>query len=216
MRVGSAILLVVLVLFVSACSVFPGLRVLTGQSGQEAQVDRTIQALDLVMADKTGISDPSLIAAADRIEAASGNVDIIEIRHDFNERIFTINLLFRPPQTDNTVQGQVARLDALRRAVELSWQGTMRESEGADLLRITLLAPQTVTTLDHGSSFIGVVIAEAEIERGAAANYLAGPRSLNNFFDLIAQGILSYTNPEQVVLYEGQPNHPMFMLPAAP
>ncbi|MFQ3566389.1 MAG: hypothetical protein SNJ59_05265 [Aggregatilineales bacterium] len=192
------------------------MRVLTGQSGQEAQVDRTIQALDLVMADKTGISDPSLIAAADRIEAASGSVDIIEIRHDLNERIFTINLLFRPPQTDNTVQGQVARLDALRRAVELSWQGTMRESEGADLLRITLLAPQTITTLDHGSSFIGVVIAETEIERGAAANYLAGPRSLNSFFDLIAQGILRYTNPEQVMLYEGQPNHPMFMLPSAP
>ena len=206
---------ILLVLLFTGCSSLPGLRVLTGEDGEASVADRTVQSLDLVMADKTGATDPALIAAADRIEAASSNVDVIEIRQDFEHRIFNINMLFSPPQVDNTLEGQVALYDALRRSIELTWQGTMRESEGSDVLSVTLMAPQTITTLDNGESFIGIVVANAEIERGAAVSYLAGERSLTTFIDLIAQGTLSYSNPNEMMLYEGQPNHPMFMLPGS-
>ena len=205
----------ILVLVMTGCSSLPGLRVLTGQEGSETVADRTVESLDLVMADKTGSTDPSLIAAADRIEAASPNVDIIEIRQDVENRVFNINMLFVPPQVENTLEGQVAIYDALRRSIEVSWQGSMRESEGSDVLRVTMMSPQTITTLDNGASFIGVVVADSEIERGAAASYLAGERSLTTFFDMIAQGTLNYVNPSELTLYEGQPNHPMFMLPPA-
>lgn len=204
-----------LVLLITGCTSLPGLRVLTGQDAEETVADRTVESLDLVMADKTGSTDPSLIAAADRIEAASPNVDVIEIRQDLENRVFNINMLFIPPQVENTLEGQIALYDALRRSIELSWQGTMRESEGSDVLRVTMMAPQSVTTLDNGASFIGIVVADAEIERGAAASYLAGERSLTAFFDMIAQGTLSYENPNELILYEGQPNHPMFMLSPA-
>lgn len=207
--------IMVLLAAVSACSSLPGLRVLTGEDAEASVADRTVQSLDLVMADKTGATDPAIIAAADRIEAASGTVDIIEIRQDVEQRIFSISMLFSPPQVENSAQGQVALYDALRRAFELSWQGSMQESEGSDLVRVTMLAPQTITTLDNGASFIGIVVANAEIERGAAASYLAGERSLTTFFDLIATGTMSYENPMETILYSGQPNHPMFMLPAS-
>lgn len=197
---------------VSACSALPGLRVITGQDTEETTQDQTVEALDLVMADKTGMTDPTLVAAADRIEAASGNVDVIEIRPDLDNRVFQVNMLYRPPQTENTLQGQVERNESLRRAIELTWQGTMLDSEGTDLIHITLMQPQSITTLDNGVSFIGIVVADAEIERGAAASYLAGDRSLGNFFDLIALGTLTYQQPNTLELYEGQPNHPMFML----
>jgi hypothetical protein len=212
-RVPVVVGIIMTALLAAGCSSLPGLRVLTGQEDTENVANATVEALDLVMADKSGMTDPSLIAAADRIEAATnGSVDIIEVRNDLENRIFTVDMMFRPPQSDDSVEGQIAVLDSLRRAIELTWQGTMRESEGADLIRVILMAPQDIVTLDNGVSFVGIVLADAQIERGAAAGYLSGARSLNAFFDLIAAGTLSYEQPQQLILYEGQPNHPMFML----
>jgi hypothetical protein len=43
--------------------------------------------------------------------------------------------------------------------------------------------------------------------------YLAHrPNTIADFVDLIAQGRLAYVQPEQSEFYEGQPNHPVFML----
>ncbi|MBE2184905.1 MAG: hypothetical protein IAE89_15860 [Anaerolineae bacterium] len=208
--------LFILIFTVSACNSLPGLRVLTGQDNSQTLADNTVAALDLVMADKTGLTEPPLLASADRIEAASGDVDIIEIRADAESRVFSVNMLFSPPASDaSTMEGQVAQLNALRRAIELTWQGTMLDSEGSDVLRVTLLAPQSIQTLDSGESFIGIVVADSSIDRAAAASYLAGSRSLDAFFDLIAQGTLAYTAPSSLELYEGHPNHPMYMLPTS-
>lgn len=197
------------------CSSLPGLRVLTGQDTPDTTAEITVAALDLVMADKSGATDPAIIAAADRIEAATnGTVDIVEIRSDFETRIFSVDMLFRPPRSDGSLEGQIAELEALRRAIELTWQGTMRESDGTDIIRVQMMQPADIVTLDNGTSFVGIVLADAQIERGAAAAYLSGTRSLNTFFDLIANGTLSFEQPNRLVLYEGQPNHPMFMLPS--
>jgi hypothetical protein len=215
MRRGFVLFLVLTALFLAGCQSLPGLQVLLGQDPQanpDAAASQTVAALDLVMADKTGTTDPSLFSAADRIEAASGDVDIIEIRKDDENRLLNVSMLFRPPQGDGSQQAQLAQLDSLRRAIELTWQGTMLDSEGTDLLHVRLMQPANITTLDNGQSFIGIVTADTEIERGAAAAYLAGTRSLSTFFDLIAQGTLSYEAPQQQTLYSGQPNHPLFML----
>lgn len=216
MRRGSLLILLVLAFGLAGCESLPGLQVLLGRDAQTtgAGANQAVAALDLVMADKTGTTEPSLFAAADRIEAASGDVDVIEIRQDSENRLFTVSMLFRPPESDGSQQGQVAQLDSLRRAIELTWQGTMRDSEGADLLRVQLMEPASITTLDNGQSFVGIVMANTEIERSAAASYLAGTRSLAGFFDLIALGQLSYETPQQTQLYAGQPNHPLFMLTA--
>jgi hypothetical protein len=219
MRRSSLVLLfVVTALLVAGCDSLPGLQVLLGQDPQanpNTAIDQTVAALDLVMADKTGTTDPSLFAVADRIEAASGDVDIIEIRKDDDNRLFNVAMLFRPPQGDGSQQAQLAQLESLRRAVELTWQGTMLDSEGTDLLHVRLLQPAGITTLDNGQSFVGIVVADTEIERSAAAEYLAGTRSITTFYDLIAQGTLSYEAPQQQTLYSGQPNHPLFMLNTA-
>jgi hypothetical protein len=205
---------VLTVLLVTGCSSLPGLRVLTGQEEEQTIADRTVESLDLVMADKTGSTDPALIAAADRIEAANRNVDIIEIRNDQDNHVFMITMLLNAPPPDNTMEGQIAYLESLRRAFELSWQGTMRESQGADVLRITMLAVGRISTLDNGPSYFGVVESDGEIERSAAVSYLAGDRSLTAFYDLIVQGTLNYELASEFVPYEGQPNHPMIALPA--
>ena len=197
---------------VSGCSSLPGLRVLTGEDTGEAGVDRSVQALDLVMADKSGGTDPSLLAAADRIEAASGNVDIIEIRQNVAANTFDVNMLFSPPNVPNTLEGQAMIYDALRRAVELTWQAVLPESIGTDKIDIHLLQPQQINTLDSGESFIGRVIINAEIDRSDAAHYLTGTRDLNTFYGLIVEGKLSYKSPDALEMYAGQPNHPMFML----
>jgi hypothetical protein len=213
-RAIQLVIVLALGMVVSACGSLPGLRVLTGQDSPNTQADTIVQSADFVMADKTGLTDPALLAAADRIEAASGTVDIIEIRSVPDERAFIVDMLFNPPQTDTSTQaGQVAQLDSLRRAIELTWQGTMNVSTDADLLQVTLYAPQTVQTLDNGTSFVGIIVAQAGIERAAAVDYLAGERSLERFFDLIAQGTLVYTSPQSVELYQSVPNHPMYMLP---
>lgn len=209
--------LVLLVVAVTGCSVFPGLRVLTGSedANDTLLTSEIVELSDLVMADKTGSTDPSLMAAADRIENAATNVDIIEIRRVDAEDTFVVNMLFIPPQDANTQtqQGAVALYTSIQRAIELSWQGTMRESEGLGALRVSLIFPREIPTLDNsGLSFIGLIQAHTEIERADAVAYLAGPRRLADFLDLIANGTLEYIAPEGGELYEGQPNHPMFIL----
>jgi hypothetical protein len=206
-------------ILISGCSKLPGLRVLTGQDAQGnnvASTDQTVQALDLVMADKTGATDPGMTAAADRIEAADTMLDIIEVRKNADTRVFTVNMLFAPPQIDtSTAQGQIDQLNTIRRAFELTWQGMMSASSGTDQLQIRLLQPGEISTLDHGRSFVGVVIVEATIDRSAAAKYLAGQRNANTFYDMVLNGTLNYQRPTAFTPYEGTPNHPMFMLSTA-
>ena len=61
---------------VSGCSVFPGLRVITGQ--QDAlEPQRTVESIDRVMAEKSGGTDPGLLLVGAPIEAALSNVDVI-------------------------------------------------------------------------------------------------------------------------------------------
>lgn len=203
--------LVVMVL-VAACDSLPGLRVLRGEDDPQTIADAAVEAGGLVMADKSGGADPSVSAAADRIEAASGFIDIVEMRQNRDSGIFTVDMLFNPP-TGEGQQGQIALLDALRRAFEVTWLGSMQASQGSEVIAVRLLFPQSVTTLESGPSYIGYVFAQGEIERASAQAYLQGERSLNTFFDLIADGTLVYEEPDDLVLYEGSPNHPLFMLP---
>lgn len=205
-----------LLFLVAGCSSLPGLRVLTGQDSEEASANRVVETLDLVMADKTGATDSSLMATADRIEAATGTVDVIEIRPDLEADLFVVNMLYAAPQVPQTVEGQVMALDARRRAIELTWQAVLEQSAGADSLEVNLLRPLQVNTLDTGLSYIGQVIASTSIGRDDATLYLSGPRNLDSFYGLILAGTLSYTSPESFLLYEGQPNHPLFMLGNAP
>jgi hypothetical protein len=218
MTSGRVLRIVVLTaILVSGCSQLPGLRVLSGQDPNTASSgDLTVQALDLVMADKSGSTDPGISAAANRIEAADNMVDIIEVRKDDETRVFTVNMLFNPPQVDtSTMEGQIAQLDALRRAFEVTWQGMMPESDGTDRIEVNLLYPTSISTLDHGTSYIGYLIAQASIDRSEAAAYLAGARNLNNFYDMVISGALQYQTPNDFIPYQGTPNHPMFMLPSS-
>lgn len=206
------VLAVAVVFLIAGCSSLPGLRVLTGQDSQENTAIRVVEELDLVMADKTGATDPSIISAADRIEAASQNVDIIEIRADAETDALVVNMLFVPPEAPQTLEGQIMRLDALRRAMEMTWLGLLDESLGSDTIDIRMLIPLPVTTLDSGPSFIGTLIAEAKISREDVAAYLAGDRNLENWYGMILDGRLSYMNPTTYIYYEGQPNHPVFLI----
>ncbi len=206
------ILLLSLSLLVAGCSAFPGLRVLTGEDTGENAANRVVEELDLVMADKTGATDPSLMAAADRIEAASGSVDIIEIRQDPETDTFVVYMLYLPPQVPQTLEGQAMLLDSLRRAMEITWQGVLPESVGADNIHISLLEPGAINTLDQGQGMIGIVAVNAEIGREDAAAYLSGTRNLDTFYSLIVNGQLTYQSPQSFELYEGTPNHPMFMV----
>ncbi|MBZ0284634.1 MAG: hypothetical protein K8L97_28105 [Anaerolineae bacterium] len=193
------------------CSALPGLRVLTGEDSPDAVANQVVEITDLVMADKSGLTDPALIAAADRIEAAtSSNVDIIEIRKDLAADVFTVYMLITLPNEDAS---QAEFLNQVRRDVELTWQGTLRESEGSDVLKIVVLLPNIIPTLDKGSSFVGVVWLNSEIARSDALAYLANrPNNLNQFVDLIAQGVMTLEEATESELYDGQPNHPVFML----
>jgi hypothetical protein len=190
-----------------------GLRVLTGQTEEQASSEQTVESFALVMADKSGAADPGITAAANRIEAADNMVDIIEVRKDDENRVFVVNMLFNPPAVDiNTMEGQIAVLEARRRAFEVTWQGMMPESEGTDSFQINLLFPGPVPTLDHGQSFVGWVVASSAIDRSKAAEYLAGTRNLNTFFDMVLNGDLLYEAATEPMFYQGTPNHPMFML----
>jgi len=204
---------VIAALAVSGCTVFPGLRVLTGETTASSQAERTVQNIDLVMGDKSGNTDSSLLNAANRIEAADNLVDIIEIREDAEAHIFDVTMMFlASPQ--NTAQGQRDWADALRQAVELTWRAVLPESEDSDLLRITFVAPAEINTLDNGPSFIGIIDRSFEIDRLDAVNYLQGARSLETFMDLLAEGKLRNLEPDAVEFYSGTPNHPMFVAPS--
>ncbi len=197
---------------VSGCSVFPGLRVLTGEDSGSSQAERTVQNFELVMGDKSGNTDSSLLNAAYRIEAADNLVDIIEIREDAETHEFNVTLLFlAAPQ--NTPQGQRDWADALRQAVELTWRAVLPESENADLLRVTIVNPAQIDTLDNGPSFVGIINRSFEIDRADAVSYLQGQRSLQAFGDLLVEGKLRDLQPDALELYSGTPNHPMFVAP---
>jgi len=203
----------------AGCSQLPGLRVLTGQDAQGnslATTNQTVQALNLVMADKSSATDPALLNAADRIEAADNLLNIIEVRKDAQARVLSVNMLLDLSAIDTSTQaGQLQQLDAIRRAFELTWQGMMQPSEGTDQIDIRVLTPGSISTLDHGNSFVGIVRVDAKIDRSAAAKYLTGVRNISNFYDLLVSGTLNYQVPTSLTLYQGTPNHPMFMLPAA-
>lgn len=197
-------------LFVAAgCSALPGLQVLAGQDTQSALAERAAELTDLVMGDKSGNTDPAMTIAADRIEAANNSiVDIIEVRKDLTADTFTVYMLLNMPQG-------ITRADAneiLRRAIELTWQGTLQQSLGSDLIKVVLLNPSAIPTLDKGPSFVGVVVLDAQIAREDMVAYFAKrPNTLQDFVDLIAQGKMTINQPEQEI-YAGQPNHPVFML----
>jgi len=205
-------LLAIALLMASGCSALPGLRVLSGQDSPDALTDQVAELTDMVMADKSGTTDPSVLAAADRIEQASGNVDIVEIRQDTAADMFTVYMLLQPPGQNTTQQQYV---DSIRRAIELTWQGTMQASQGSDLLKVVILSPMPVPTLDKGLSFAGSVNISSEIARSDAVAYLAHrPNSINDFINLIAQGKMTVDQPDaaNAEFYSGQPNHPVFML----
>jgi hypothetical protein len=210
-------LFTLVIVFAAGCSVFPGLRVLTGEEVADTTSARIAEMSELVMADKTGSTDPSLMHAADRIEAASPFVDIIEIRKDEENDVFVVNMLFQPPPdaAEQTQAALISLYTAIQRAMELTWQGTMRESEGTSAIRINFIVPQGIPTLDSQTSFIGLITLNSQIDRTDAIAYLAGPRNLNDFLDLIVSGTLQYESPQGAVLYDGRPNHPLFMLGTA-
>lgn len=203
--------LVLGVLVVAGCNSLPGWRVLTGQDA--ATGEQLVETVDLVMADKSGTGDPSLMAAADRIEAATNDLaDIIEIRRDPEADSFIVNLLLPPPNFDPAdTNAQIQYFDNLRRVIELTWQGTLHESEGADTLQVSVLLAQNIPTLDTtGAGLIGFVFIATAIDREDAMLYLSKrPHTLDDFGNLILEGTMSYDNPGE--LYTGQPNHPMFM-----
>jgi hypothetical protein len=204
------LMLALAALLAAGCSALPGLRVLTGQdAGDAAETGRVVELTGLVMADKSGSVDPSLVAAADRIEAAaSGAVDIIEIRQNATDDVFDIFMLYRGSGSSAQEQN-----DALRRALELTWQGTMQASQGSDLVRVNMIQPSLVPTLDKGMSFAGRIAATFEISRENLIVYLAKrPTTLQSFVNLILDGTIVYAEPEQTTFYEGQPNHSVFML----
>ena len=162
------------------------------------------------MADKAGITDPALNNVADRIETASGGtIDIIEIRNDLNTREFQVYALILP---DSSLSQQDS-LNRFRRAIELTWRGIMQQSVGDETLKVALVFPGTVQTLDKGPGFYGVIGATATIARNDALLYLdSGSPSLQNFASLIVDGKLAYNQPASPELYTGTPNHPVFML----
>ena len=82
-------------------------------------------------------------------------------------------------------------------------------------MQVNFLSAQGISTLDSGPGFVGFVTVNSEIDRTDALTYLGGPHELNDFLDLIAEGTLLYENPEGGQLYNGEPNHPLFMLSSA-
>lgn len=207
------LLLVILALFGAGCSALPGLRVLTGQDAPDAVAERVIETTGLVMADKSGNTDPAIIAAADRIEAAGGgNIDIIEIRQDTAADTFNVYMLFRGAGQNASAQEQN---EALRRAIELTWQGTLQASQGSDLIRVNMLQPSLIPTLDKGPSFVARIAATFEMSRENVLAYLEKrPTTLQDFVNLLADGKMTFEEPqdEQSSFYSSEPNHPMFML----
>jgi hypothetical protein len=205
----------IILVLVAGCSSLPGLRVLSGQDSADALAERALETSELVMADKSGTTDPSMLIAADRIEAAnSGNVDIIEIRQDLSKSVLNVYLLFTINNPNATDQDQS---NAIKRAVELTWQGVRDISRSSTVIRINFMRPVPVPTLNSGVSFAGQISGVFEISRAEALAYLGRrPNNFADFINLIAQGKLNYQPPDQSQpqYYEGTPNHTMFMLSA--
>ncbi len=207
-----AVLALIGILCASGCSAFPGLRVLAGQASGENNPDTIVQSSGLVMGDKSGLTDPALSADADRIETANqGKIDIVELNKDLNTDVFSVYMLIMPPD-QNTSQADFS--SEVERAIELTWEGTMNQSQGSNVLKVEMLFPGPVPTLDRGTSFIGYVFLDAEIARADAVTYLSHrPNTINDFFDLAAQGKMTLDQPQLgTVIYQGTPNHPVFML----
>jgi hypothetical protein len=211
----------VLVIFLAGCSSLPGLRVLTGEDTAETESVRVAENVDLVMADKSGDLDSSMIASADRVEAAAGNVDIVQIRQDPLEDTFFIYLILRTEGDGGSDQlDQVlAYYDSIRRAVELTWQGTMNESRTSNFIEIQILQPFVIASLDEGPVYLAQKVAFATIERDDAIDYLSRPHNLDDFINLIVEGRMSWGPPPAneslfygTVAFEA-PNHPVYMFP---
>ncbi len=197
-------------LAISGCSVFPGLRVLTGE--QDAlEPQRTVESIDLVMADKTGGTDPSILLLGDRIESALRTVDVIEVR-DIGDGAFDIEMIFDV----SGVQSQRDLIDQLRRASEVTWRAVLAQNiNDLETIQVTFLAPLAIETLDNGPSFLGQRLLSFDIDRADAAAYLSiSQTSLQTFQDLIVDGKLRVDEPTSAEFYQGSPNHPMFMTPA--
>ena len=209
-NVRFAAFLMMAILTGAGCSVLPGLKVLSGQDTGDAAQNRLVETTELVMANKAGTTDPALNGVADRIETASGKtIDIIEIRNDLNTREFQVYALILPDPN----LSQRDSLNQLRRAIELTWRGIMQQSIGSQTLKVALVFPGSVQTLDKGPSFYGLIGATATISRADALVYLdSGSPSLQNFAKLITDTKLAYDQPSSPALYRGTPNHPVFML----
>lgn len=205
------VLLVLAAVFGAGCSVFPGLQVLSGQDTTAIDGERTIENIQLVMADKSGNTDPAVLEVGNRIEAAFSNgIDVVEMRKDLSQDVFNIAILIQPFASDAS---QTEIVNTLKRVVELVWQGSVRQSEGADVLFVQIVQPYQLPTLDHGDSYVGGVYLTAEIERSDALNYLAQrPNDLQAFVDLIVEEKLIWDQPTQFEFYTGVPNHPVFMI----
>jgi hypothetical protein len=203
-------LLTIMILLAAGCSAFPGLRVISGEDTGETAADTVATSVDLVMADKTGNVDTSVLSSADRIESAAGNVDIVEIYPDITNDTFMVFMMWQLAGDPNN--DPLTYYNSIRRAVELTWQGTLRESAFADRFVIEVLAPQTIPTLDNGPSFIAFRQLVVEVAREDMIDYLSRPHNLESFIQLIVDGKMSYAAPEGSPLYLGQPNHPLFMV----
>jgi hypothetical protein len=213
-RVGLALAAGILA---AGCSRLPGLQVLSGQDTADTQANRVANNVDLIMADKSGNTNPALLAAADRIEAATGNVDVVEIEQNLNDRSLDIDLIWQLAGNPNSsnMQDQLDYYNSIRRAVELTWQATLRESDHLDRLHIEVLLPQTLNTLDNGPSLYAIRQVIIDIARQDAVDYLAKPHNLDDFIGLVADGKMSFGPPQDSPLYIGTPNHPVFMIPSS-
>jgi hypothetical protein len=202
------LLSLLLVIFGASCSSLPGLRVLTGQDAADPAA-LGIENTELVMADKSGNTDPALIAAADRIELAMDSaIDIIELRKDLTLDVFDVYMLIDLPQ--DATQAQVT--DLLRRTVEVTWQGTLEQSQGADFVRVFIMFPGLISSIDEGPIPVGEVVFQAQIAREDIITFFRGQHTLQDFSDLIVDGKLNWGAPDEQTLYNGTPNHPVFLL----
>jgi hypothetical protein len=199
----------VAVFAITGCSVFPGLRVITGQQ-DSIEPQQTIESIDLVMADKTGGTDPALLLVGDRIEAALRSVDVIELSED-TQGDFRVEMIV----DFSGIQTRRDEFELYRRASEVTWRAVLAQNiNNLRAIDVTLLGAIGIDTLDNGPSFTAVRLLTLSIDRGDAANYMSLPNtSIQSFQNLIADGTLRIDQPEQSEFYSGTPNHPMFMQP---
>ena len=66
-RLPKWLFFVVFSIAAAGCSSLPGLQVLTGQEVAQSEISDVVEQSDLVMADKTGSTDPSLIRTLQRL-----------------------------------------------------------------------------------------------------------------------------------------------------